>query len=67
VTGIELNGAPVEVADGTTLVELIEQRTGTTRGSAVVVDGAIVPRSAWSSYEVAAGQHIELITAVQGG
>lgn len=64
---IDLNGTRVAVADRTTLRDLIEQQTGNTRGSAAVVDGAIVPRSQWPSFEVAAGQRIELITAVQGG
>jgi sulfur carrier protein len=64
---IEVNGTTTEVASGTTLLELIESRAGTARGSAVVVDGTVVPRSKWTDYRVADGQRIELITAVQGG
>jgi sulfur carrier protein len=64
---IELNGTPSEVAEGTTLLALIEAAAGTARGSAVVVDGAVIPRAEWSSYPVADGHRIELITAVQGG
>ncbi|HEY2271487.1 MAG TPA: sulfur carrier protein ThiS [Jatrophihabitantaceae bacterium] len=64
---IELNGAPTELADDTTLVGLIEDRLGGTRGAAVVVDGSVVPRSAWPQFRVADGQRVELITAVQGG
>jgi sulfur carrier protein len=64
---IDLNGAATELTDDTTLIDLIEARLGGTRGSAVVVDGSVVPRSAWPEYRVTHGQHIELITAVQGG
>jgi sulfur carrier protein len=64
---VDINGEPLELEPGTTLLALLEARAGTTRGSAVVVDGAIVPRSDWPTYEVRAGQRLELITAVQGG
>lgn len=64
---IELNGERTDLDDGTTLLVLIESRAGSTRGSAVVVDGTVVPRSAWPTYVVGDGQRIELITAVQGG
>jgi sulfur carrier protein len=64
---IEVNGTATELATGTTLLELIESQAGTARGSAVVVDGTVVPRSDWPDYRVADGQRIELITAVQGG
>jgi sulfur carrier protein len=64
---IELNGERTDLDDGTTLLTLIETHTGSTRGSAVVVDGTVVPRSAWPTYVVGDGQRVELITAVQGG
>ena len=64
---IVLNGAETTVADGTTLLALIEAHAGTTRGSAVVVDGAVVPRSTWATRTVGDGQRVVLITAVQGG
>jgi sulfur carrier protein len=64
---IELNGAPTDVVDGTTLLALIEAHAGTARGSAVVVDGIVIPRSDWPSFVIGNGQRVELITAVQGG
>ncbi|MGH8962090.1 MAG: sulfur carrier protein ThiS [Jatrophihabitantaceae bacterium] len=64
---VELNGSPREVVDGTTLAELIESLTGSTRGSAAAVDGEVVPRSTWAGYALREGQRVELITAVQGG
>ena len=64
---VTINGEIREVADGMTLEALLVTTTGTTRGSAVVVDGEIVPRSAWPQQQLQDGQAIELITAVQGG
>lgn len=63
---VTLNGEPREV-DAVTVADLIETLTGSTRGSAVVVDGEVVPRSAWPGYGLRDGQAVELITAVQGG
>ena len=37
------------------------------RGMAVAVDAEVVPRSAWSTTEVADGARVEIVTAVQGG
>jgi sulfur carrier protein len=64
---IQLNGQPREIADGSTVGALILSITGSARGSAAVVDGEVVPRSAWSETELRDGQAVELITAVQGG
>jgi sulfur carrier protein len=64
---IQLNGQPREIADGSTVDALILSITGSARGSAAVVDGEVVPRSAWSDTSLRAGQAVELITAVQGG
>lgn len=64
---IELNGQPRELEQGTSVAELIMSVVGTARGSAAVVDGEVVPRSAWSSTTLHEGQSVELITAVQGG
>jgi sulfur carrier protein len=64
---VELNGAETQLADGTTLAALMAELTGSTRGTAAVVDGEVVPRGEWSGYELRPGQRVELITAVQGG
>lgn len=67
MTEIELNGSRCRVDAGTTIRRLLEQRTGSTRGSAVVVDEEVVPRSRWDDTTLAEGQRVELITATQGG
>jgi sulfur carrier protein len=64
---ITLNGERCEVADGTTLAALMTEHTGSTRGSAAVVDGEVVPRRAWPEFMLRRGHVVELITAVQGG
>jgi sulfur carrier protein len=64
---ILVNGTERAAAEGSTLTELIELLLGTTRGSAAVVDGDVVPRSEWATFGIRAGQRVELITAVQGG
>jgi sulfur carrier protein len=64
---IEVNGVMRSVPVDTTLLDLIESAAGTPRGSALVVDGLVVPRSQWGAMVVAPGQRVELITAVQGG
>ena len=64
---VELNGEPFEIDEDTSVLTLIERTLGSTRGSAVVVDGTVVPRSDWSATTLSPGQDVELITAVQGG
>jgi sulfur carrier protein len=62
-----VNGEPCNVSQPATVANLLEALTGGTRGSAVVVDGAVVPRSDWPRFALRDGQEVELITAVQGG
>jgi sulfur carrier protein len=64
---ITLNGDPRDVDEQTTLAGLIAQLTGSTRGSAAVIDGEVVPRREWTGFTLRDGQIVELITAVQGG
>lgn len=64
---ITLNGTPRELAPDTTLAALLSELTGSARGSAAAVDGAVVPRREWPDFALRDGQVVELITAVQGG
>ncbi len=63
----EINGEPRDLPPGTTLVDVLATLSSSTRGSAAVVDGEVVPRAEWPTYEIHDGQVVELITAVQGG
>lgn len=64
---VDVNGAAWVFDDGATLADVLEAVAGSTRGSAVVVDGEVVPRSEWSGYALRSEQNVEVITAVQGG
>jgi sulfur carrier protein len=65
---IRINGEsePLAVA---TLAALLEEKAVDTsqRGIAVAVNGAVVPRAAWPSTALRAGDSIEIVRARQGG
>ena len=66
---VELNGEPVDLAPGARVRDAVERAGagGERRGVAVAVDGEVVPRSEWDATELAEGQKIEVLKAVQGG
>ena len=76
---ITVNGAGRSVTSGTSVADLVSELTGrsiasdghatdgTRLGVAVARNAAVVPRSQWSSTPLAAGDDIEIVTAVQGG
>ncbi|MDX6726598.1 MAG: sulfur carrier protein [Baekduia sp.] len=64
---IIINGEPSDVAPGATLSELLAQLGAPDRGVAVAVDAEVVPRGSWSTFAVADGARVEVLTAVQGG
>jgi sulfur carrier protein len=66
---VTVNGAPRELAEGTTVAELLELLGDFPegRGVAVAVSGEVVPRGRWASTRVADGSVVEVVAAVQGG
>jgi sulfur carrier protein len=65
---VEVNGQPVELADGAAVSDAVSQAGGEqTRGVAVAVDGEVVPRSAWKATRLREGQKVEVVGAIQGG
>lgn len=64
---ITLNNQPM-TTQAATLGALVENTLGQLpdAGVAVAVDGEVVPRSQWDR-PLADGQHIDILTAVQGG
>jgi sulfur carrier protein len=69
VTAVLINGEHHRLPEGATL-ELAVREAGAPpdgRGVAVAVDGEVVPRGEWTARIVSEGQHIEVLTAVQGG
>lgn len=63
-----VNGELVEVPLRTTLGELMARREqADARGIAVAVDGEVVPRGEWGSYELTGEARVEIVAATQGG
>ncbi|QGF24111.1 sulfur carrier protein ThiS [Raineyella fluvialis] len=74
-----VNGEAYAPRDGETVLDLVAARLGRPLGPdgqpldggrlgvAVAVDRAVVPRGSWSRTALADGQHIDIVTAVQGG
>ncbi len=60
---ITVNGTPRD-SQVATLADMLAE---VPRGSAAAVDGEVVPRSEWSTFELTDGQSVEILTAVQGG
>ena len=64
---LTVNGAPTELADGTTVARLVEELAHDRRRVAVARNGEVVPRSAWPSTPLTAGDAVEVLSAVAGG
>ena len=66
---IVLNGEASDLSPGETVAGALE-RLGLeldARGVAVAVDGAVVPRGEWETFQLGAGAQVEVLTAMQGG
>ena len=64
---VTINGAPRELAEGTSVEGLLASLNAPGRGVAVALDGEVVPRGSWASTLPGAGSRIEVVVAVQGG
>lgn len=64
---ITVNGEPGEFAAGTTLSAVVTALSAAPTGIAAAVNESVVPRSRWSGTELADGDRVEVLTAVQGG
>lgn len=64
---ITLNGAPMELPDGATAAELVEQLGLSGRRYAMEVNGELVPRSAHRGHRLMPGDRVEIVHAVGGG
>jgi len=62
-----VNGAPSEVDDATTVAQLVATRAEEHRRVAVALNGEVVPRSAWGTTSLQAGDAVEVLVAVAGG
>jgi len=62
-----VNGVPSDVAQGTTVAELVDARAEQQRWVAVAVDGDVVPRGTWASTVLRDGDSVEILVPVAGG
>ena len=49
MSGTTVNGAPADLAPGTTVADLVAARCTSAKGVAVALNGEVVPRSTWGS------------------
>ena len=69
---LSVNGEPSQIAAGATVADLVVSlveaaREGNRGGIAVAVNETVVPRADWDGTPLAAGDRVEILTAVQGG
>ncbi|MDQ3422053.1 MAG: sulfur carrier protein ThiS [Actinomycetota bacterium] len=62
-----VNGVSSDIAEGTTVAELVDARAQQQRWVAVAVDGDVVPRGAWTSTLLHDGDSVEILIPVAGG
>jgi sulfur carrier protein len=64
---VTVNGTARDLADGTTLAEVVADLTSAPSGVAVAVNDTVVPRGDWARTVLADRDRVEVLTAVQGG
>ncbi len=64
---IEVNGVARDYAADLTVAQLVASIADSATGCAVALNGEVVPRGDWAVRRLAAGDQIEILTAVQGG
>jgi sulfur carrier protein len=64
---IVINGTAQRVADDMSLERAVSLITSAATGIAAAVNGELVRRASWPSTRLAAGDEVEVLTAVQGG
>jgi sulfur carrier protein len=66
---IWLNGEEADLPAGASVAHAVAAAGAPSdgRGVAAAVDGEVVPRDRWQEIELADGQRVEVVQAVQGG
>jgi sulfur carrier protein len=62
-----LNGEPRRSDEPMTLADAVALLTSAASGVAAAVNGDVIRRAAWASTQLADGDEVEVVTAVQGG
>lgn len=63
----KLNGEDTELAESSTIADVLRERELVRDGVAVAMNGELIRRSSWADTPVPDGARIEILTAVQGG
>lgn len=64
---VKINNRAVELADGTTVSALAEERRLPEKGVAVAVNNEMLPREEWPAYVIKDGDDIVILKAFCGG
>ena len=64
---IVINGSPRDVPEEISVDLVVALVSNARKGTAVAVNGDVVRRASWASTRLAAGDQVEVLTAVQGG
>jgi len=64
---ITLNGSCQQIADGSTLDQLVAVFSLPEQGVALAMNSEVVPRPVWASTRVLPDARVEVVTAFQGG
>lgn len=64
---ITVNGRERPCEPGTTVTDLMAELGLGPAGSAVAVNGQVLPRGAWPRHTLGDGDDVDVLTAVQGG
>jgi sulfur carrier protein len=65
---VVVNGTPRELPDEATVADVVrELDVDAATGVAVARNGEVVLRARWAEQQLSAGDHVEVLHAVQGG
>lgn len=64
---VRFNGADRDVPEGTTVGQLVDREAPSRRGTAVALNGGVVPTGEWDRTRLVADDHVEVLHARQGG
>jgi len=64
---VTINGERRQLAGGMSLTQAVTLLTSASTGVAAALNGDVIRRTAWDSTQLADGDEVEVLTAVQGG
>ena len=64
---ITVNGEPYRIAEGSKIIDLVDQLKLAPERLAIEVNLSIVPRGAWADTRLFAGDRLEIVHFVGGG